>query len=261
MSTRKAYEWTADKLDFIEKYIPAFVKATKRAKHRYYVDGFAGPGINKFSDGSTRPGSPLIALGQDDFTGLFLVEKKRSFFKALELRVKQHPNAEKASLYNADFNEVIPDILERIPDEAPTLFLLDPEGLELKWRSVELISQKSRADIFILISASGVLRNAPKPSAHKTLTEFYGGEEWRDVDRYKKPGFDYFHAYLDLYLEKLRRAGLRYADHYLIAKTSKKAKLHALVFAGKHDVGLKIANDILDKLADPARKKGMDPLF
>ena len=51
MTQRKGYAWTGSKLDFLESYLPAFVKACKRWWHNgtsntYYVDGFAGPGEN-----------------------------------------------------------------------------------------------------------------------------------------------------------------------------------------------------------------------
>ncbi len=258
---RKAHQWTADKLDFLEKYIPAFIKATKRATKRYYVDGFAGPGINEFEDGSKRRGSPLIALDQEEFTHLFFVEKDADAFQALQEKVVAHPNAGKVTLYNDDFNEVLPKILWQIEERSPTIFLLDPEGLELEWRSVHAIAQREKADLFILISASGVLRNLENEHARQTLAAFFGDESWRAIDEYKKVGMDRYHAIVDLYLEKLESLGLTVAKRVITAHTSKKVKLHSLVFAAKNDVAIKIAEDVLKEFQLPPGKRDMPRLL
>ncbi len=258
---RKAHQWTADKLEFIEKYIPAFVKATKGATKRYYVDGFAGPGINEFEDGSKMRGSPLIALEQNEFTHLYFVEKDLDAFKALKQIVQQHPNKDKATLYNADFNEILPEILVQIEERSPTVFLLDPEGLELEWRSIEAIAKREKADLFILVSASGVLRNLENNFAYDALTAFFGDTSWMEIDKYKKVGMDRYHAIVDLYLDKLKGLGLTVARHNITARTSKKVKLHSLVFAAKNDVAIKIAEDVLRRLQPPPDKRGMTPLF
>jgi len=258
---RKAHQWTADKLVFIEKYIPAFVKATKRATKRYYVDGFAGPGINEFEDGSKRRGSPLIALDQDEFTHLYFVEKDPNAFKTLERKVQQHLNQNKTTLYNADFNDVLPEVLCQIEERSPTIFLLDPEGLELEWRSVEAISKREKADLFILVSASGVLRNLENEFAHDALTAFFGDDSWIEIDKYKKVGMDRYHAIIDFYLEKLRSLGLTVAKYNITARTSRNVKLHSLVFAAKNDTAIQIAEDVLKKLQPPPGKRGMTPLF
>lgn len=258
---RKAHQWTADKLDFIEKYIPAFVKATKRATKRYYVDGFAGPGINEFEDGSKRRGSPLIALDQEDFTHIFFVEKDADAFEALQEKVAAHPNSGKVTLYNDDFNEVLPGILRQIEEHSPTIFLLDPEGLELEWRSVEAIAQREKADLFILISASGVLRNLENEHAFQTLTAFFGDESWKTIDEFKKVGMGRYHAIVDLYIEKLKALGLTVAKYVITAHTSKNVKLHSLVFAAKNDVAIRIAEHVLEKLQLPPDKRDMPRLL
>ena len=258
---RKAHQWTADKLEFIEKYIPAFVKATKKATKRYYVDGFAGPGVNEFEDGSKRRGSPLIALAQNEFTRLYFVEENPDVFRALEQKVRQHPNKNKATLYNADFNEILPEILGQIEERSPTVFLLDPEGLELEWRSVEAIAKREKADLFILVSASGVLRNLENDFAYNALTAFFGDTSWMEIDKYKKVGMDRYHAIVDLYLDKLNGLGFTVARYNITARTSKKMKLHSLVFAAKNDVAIKIAEDVLKKLQPPPDKRSMTPLF
>ena len=127
-----------------------------------------------------RNGSPLIALhAEGEFTDYFFVEKRRDSFQSLEKHVNEHPLASKVSLQRGDFNELVPQILSQIPDLAPTLFFLDPEGLELDFETVRLISQRTKADVFILISGSGVIRK----HTHSRITRSpYSLLWWRRMD-------------------------------------------------------------------------------
>jgi len=253
---RQAHYWTANKLDFLESYIPAFVKATQQARARYYVDGFSGPGTNDIS-GVKRNGSPLIAVNvTEPCTRYFFVERRKALFKELTQHVAGHPRESSVELMQGDFNELADDILSRIPSFAPCLFFLDPEGLELRFDTVVRISKRAKADLFILISGFGVIRNVMKPEVAATLTQFFGDDSWKPLyERYQggelPVGTKAFEAFTDLYIEKLVGLGFRVSKEYLVARNSKNAALHSLVFAIKSDkpqAALRIAPDILRKL-------------
>jgi three-Cys-motif partner protein len=254
---RKGHVWTADKLEFLENYIPAFKKATQKAFNTHYVDGFAGPGVNDI-EGKERQGSPLIALNTEpSFTKYFFVEKDRQAHAALEERVKAHRNASLVNTFNDNFNTIAPEILGRIPDLSPTLFFLDPEGLELEWSTIELISRRTKADLFLLISGSGVNRNVHDPSMHDKITKFYGTEDWKRIlEKFDKREYPTdtkrFEAFTDFYINRLNQIGFVNAQQFLIARNSKNVALHALVFAVKSDKGepaaLKIAESVLKNL-------------
>jgi three-Cys-motif partner protein len=254
--TRSAHFWTADKLDFLEAYIPAFVSATKRAKARYYVDGFAGPGRNSI-EGQERDGSPLIALNaREACTHYFFVERKKSLYKQLLGYVHEHSRAKQVALRQGDFNQLVDSILPNVPDLAPCLFFLDPEGLELDFTTVEKIARRTKVDLFVLISGFGLVRNIRRPEASATLTRFFGDDSWMPLlERFENGnlprGTKAFEAFTDLYITKLQHIGFAVCDKYLIARNRKNAALHSLVFAIKSDkpqAALSIAPDILDKL-------------
>ncbi|MEZ4632561.1 MAG: three-Cys-motif partner protein TcmP [Deinococcales bacterium] len=253
---RKAHIWTVDKLDFLEAYIPQFQLATKSALNTYYVDGFAGEGINQI-ELQQRNGSPLIALNTDKpFSGYYFIEKKKRAYQALEERIQRHPLAERVTLYNDDFNHITGEILPKIPSRAPTFFFLDPEGLELEWNSVVQISKRTKADIFVLVSASGVTRNIDLNTTHETITRFFGDVAWKDeLTKFEKglfpPQTKKFEVFTNLYVQRLNLLGFQHVDHFLIAKNSKNASLHALIFAIKSDkpsAALKIANKVLQNI-------------
>ncbi len=253
---RPAHFWTADKLDFLEEYIPAFVIATKKAKARYYVDGFAGPGRNVIM-GDERNGSPLIALNATEpCTHYFFVERKKKLYEQLSGHIERHPRADRVRLKQGNFNQLVDTILPYIPDLAPCLFFLDPEGLELDFVTIEKIANRTKVDLFVLISGFGLVRNISRPEASTTLTRFFGDDSWKPLlERFEKrnlpTGTKAFEAFTDLYISKLQGIGFDVCDKYLIARNSKNAALHSLVFAIKSDkpqAALSIAPNILKKL-------------
>lgn len=254
--TRPAHPWTIDKLEFLEKYVPGFLTACKRSWYTCYVDGFAGPGTNTDTAGVVRYGSPLIALNavgaapdQKQFDTLHFVEADPKTANTLRENIKDHPKASRVRQYQQDFNEVIPDILGQIDQRTPTLFLLDPDDLSLKWSTVEQIGQRGKADVFILVSASGVHRNINIPATHSRITEFFGSESWLTVKSQleggEMPGISGFAAFLELYTDQLGSLGFDVSDYRIIARNSKNAPMHGLVFASKHPAALNIANHIL----------------
>lgn len=253
---RPAHFWTADKLDFLEAYIPAFVNATKKAGSRYYVDGFAGPGRNVIAT-EERDGSPLIALNaSESCTRYFFVERNKSLYKQLLGHVEEHPRVAQVTLRQGNFNQLVDSILLNIPDLAPCLFFLDPEGLELDFKTVERIASRTKVDLFVLISGFGLIRNIRRPEASATLTRFFGDVSWKPLlEKFEKrtlpTGTKAFEAFTDLYIAKLQNIGFDVCDKYLIARNSKNAALHSLVFAIKSDkpqAALSIAPNILKKL-------------
>lgn len=248
---RSGQIWTLSKLDFLEKYLPAFNKASKRAGKTFYVDGFAGPGTNQIGK-EVRAGSPLIALNtKPAFTHYFLVEKDKKTFTSLENRVRQHALHQYTTLFQADFNDVIEPILEELPKYAPTFFLLDPEGLELAWSTMEKIGKRNKADVFVLISGSGVARNLQHP---QLLTRFFGDDSWQYIRERRERG-DFGvdvkddEAYTRHYVERLQTLGFGHTKYFLVASTRTQRVLHAWTFVAKHDIAIKIASEVMSKLS------------
>jgi three-Cys-motif partner protein len=266
--TRPAHRWTMDKLEFLEKYVPGFLTACKKSWYTCYVDGFAGPGTNTdVTTGMVRHGSPLIALNavgaapdQKQFDTLHFVEADPQTANTLWENIKDHPDAGKVLRYQEDFNQVISRILGQINQQTPTLFLLDPEDLSLKWSTVEQIGKRDKADVFVLVSASGVQRNINNPASHPRITEFFGSESWLTVKSQleggEMPGISGFDAFLKLYTDQLGSLGFDVSDYRIIARNSKNAAMHGLVFASKHPAALNIANHILKGITS----QGQDPL-
>lgn len=276
MTHRKGHIWTVSKLDFLEAYLPAFQRACKRwwredHANTYYVDGFSGPGRNQIN-GDVRKGSPLIAASvRPPFKRYFLVEKKPGCHQQLTTALDEPEFTDaraRIDVQRGDFNQEVDRILHAMRDGLPAFFFLDPEGLELEWSTVEKIGRRQRADLFILISGGGVLRaSSPKvPAANDSVTRFYGHERWREVlhgaevDLTSPVGQKRFERAVDLYIEGLTSLGFTHVEQFLIATNSRNADMHALVFAAKSDVAIKIATSQIKKLI-ATRKGDLPSLF
>jgi three-Cys-motif partner protein len=267
MTHRKGHVWTAGKLDFLERYLPAFNTIVRRHfPESIYVDGYAGPGTNQIQD-VVRRGSPLIAVETTPaFTQLYLIEKGRRNAQQLSQNLNglQLPpeRQQQVHVQQGDFNTAVDGILSVLPNQ-PTFFFLDPEGLELSWDTVRKIGCRRRADLFILVSAGGVTRCAGHPPAHGSVTQFYGHERWRPIAEGVRPdspiGETKFEAFIQLYLEGLRGLGFAHVERFLIATNSQNSNMHALVFAAKNDTAIKIAEQILNKIQKEQR--GTPSLF
>lgn len=273
MAHRKGHVWTAGKLDFLERYLPAFQLACKKFwrsheeyANTYYVDGFSGPGTNLIGS-EIRRGSPLIAASvTPPFRKAYLVERRIQCHDQLlqNLAVPQYAqNRNRIEVTRGDFNVEVDRILAERNPSFPSFFFLDPEGLELDWRTVEKIGRSGKADLFILISAGGVTRCAGKSATHASVTRFYGHTEWQPIAEGVDPnhviGQTKFDAFVQLYLQGLRDLGFDHVERYLVAKNSQNSSMHALVFAARNSTALRIAEDILNKIEK--EQKGSDPLF
>jgi three-Cys-motif partner protein len=262
---REAGEWAAVKLDYLERYIHVFETSMREKKwrRRYYIDLFAGPGKNIIGDKEqVILGSPLIALTtKHPFTHYCFVEYDPDLAEALRTRCSASPHIDPdRDVIVGDCNEVVDTIAEEIArvdqpfiaDQWPCLNLafLDPEGLELEWRTIEKLARMKRMDLIIHFPIMALRRNlagyyemdAPTPA-----DKFFGGDAWRSV--YEQHSVQKARPFLDLYRQRLWDLGYvvspgwEAADEVLIRST-KEAPLYYLMFASKDQLGHKLWREI-----------------
>lgn len=239
-----------------------FTTAMKNKKWRAlnFVDLQAGPGKNTFSpSGDIMLGSPLLALTtRFPYDNLFLVEMGTSEYAALETRVGASDRGESVKLYNDDCNVAVDSIVERIRriDEKfidgiwPCLNLafLDPEGLEVEWRTVEKLANLQRMDLIINFSTNGITRNAGQlveRDEDTIIDRFFGTREWRLV--YKRGraqgGATVRRILIDFYLARLNEMGYVETQRREPAFTNQKnVQVYTIIFASKHDLGIEFWN-------------------
>jgi three-Cys-motif partner protein len=191
---REGQPWALDKLGILEKYDGAFCTACKNTPGWYYVEGFAGPGVNLIRTTVRVAGSPLIALdAAPEFRKCILVERGARSAEALTRRTEVY--GARAVVLRGDCNrDLIPLMAEHVNPNAPCLAVLDPEGLELHWSTVEAIAGfknpgRSKVEQLILLPTNtGFIRlltvdRDPEPWAVARLDRMFGSDEWRPIYR------------------------------------------------------------------------------
>lgn len=261
---RPSGEWAKDKLDILAHYITTSTIAMQKKpwRRRFYIDLQAGPGKNCVRakgkdecpdvDRNVFLGSPLLALTKGaGYTDYRFVEQDEEAAAALRRRCEAMSGNFSLRIDVADCNAVVDDIVQEIRNiDAPyiegvwptlALAFLDPEGLELHWKTVLKLAS-NRTDILINFSIQGLRRAAKgaldlQPGEART-DRFFGTTAWRDIP-FNPDGSTPAHQWMELYQERLIEQGYRCGTPQSV-KNSKNAELYRLLFASKHELGIKL---------------------
>lgn len=251
--------WTLDKLEIIWRYLPAFANACQRAPGFHFIDGFSGPGVNLI-EGERVAGSPLLALeASPEFPSCLLMEYDDVALEALAARTHAYG---RALVRKGDCNaDLVPVMREVLGDWDPGLVLLDPEGTELAWTTVEAIAgfktKRTKLEQLILLAThTGFLRMLREDGtvaewASEKMTNMYGNERWREIHRRRvAKEIDTDSAtteYVRLYGDGLRSLGYKHVLDREIRDRGFRGKLrYFLLFATEHEVGYKIMDHIFN---------------
>ncbi len=199
-----AHEWTAIKLLFIAGYVPTYTsiianRYVAKGNPMYYIDLFAGCGLNRIEEDFTFPGSPLIAaaFARSPFTKIIAVEKRRDLVKALRMRLNKVLPSGDYVVYRGDCNEIVERIEERLSrKKGHYLMFVDPFGFEINWKTMEALL-KYPGDVIVLFQAREAIRNLNKAEKSR-LKAFFGEEELN---------FENEEEMLRHYSDKLKRVG------------------------------------------------------
>jgi three-Cys-motif partner protein len=185
--------WSEIKLDIVRDYARAYSQILSAQIPRLchvYIDGFSGPGVHASkATGDFVPGSPLNALlVQPPFCEYYFVDLDGDKAGHLRSAVGQR---EGVFVIEGDCNEVLPkEVFPRVrwEDYRRGLCLLDPYGLHLNWRVVEMAGRMGSIDLFLNFPVMDINRNVlwndpAAVSAEQTarLTAFWGDDSWREI--------------------------------------------------------------------------------
>lgn len=267
LHARVSGEWAERKLEFLEWFGPPALDATLGKRRRWYVDLFAGPGLNvvtadggrEFESGGlralrmqgTRP--PVCS-----FSGAFLVNLDPTDHASLSSRIDHRATEgrltvprENIHLLHADANRIIPEVLAAIHPKDYVLVFADPESpSQWPWASVEALvaSGHESIDLYLLLPLEmGIrrllnFRGGPHQDAH--LTAYFGTEEWRPIaDSRVTPSqsVDMGRRLEELYLGRLGRHWEHVARALSVKRVGDQG-LYRTVFASSHFAGEKIAS-------------------
>jgi three-Cys-motif partner protein len=249
---RTSQDYAVDKLYALQAYLE-MARTAMKGKDWFafnYIDLQAGPGKNQIGD-KIYLGSPLIALNVDPpFTHFWFNEKNPANFEALRKRTSESPYASQVNLFQKDVNIAVDQVVQsirRMDDTArssgkwPTfnVAFLDPEGLEIEWKTVESLARINRMDMIINFSTGGINRVLDRPDA---IDRLFGSHDWHKQLE-QGQGAPRRRQLINIYRQQLERFGYHIvADpeagyHDIAMRNSKNAEVYSLIFASKHPLG------------------------
>jgi three-Cys-motif partner protein len=264
-------DWTQEKLDRLEKYLPAYTTIFKGRAYKYaYIDAFAGPGYRARERKQAAPiqdlwgedldergrrfteGSAIVAMrSEPPFKSYIFIERDASALAKLEdvLRESFPQRISLAKFKLGDANVVPKELCTRDWSKHRALLFLDPYGMEVEWSTMEAISRTEAIDVWILFPAGlGVNRQLPLDGnvsewARTTLTRLFGTSDWYDRFYEKHATHDMFGGtdrvqkivssddIVAFYRERLEAIFPHVASNPLVLCNSNNAPMFALFFA------------------------------
>ena len=263
-------KWTTAKIDYLQRYIDLFETSMRNKPWcaRCYLDLYAGAGKFKVEGQSGfHLGSALVGITtKHPFTNYFFTDKSQENIDILTKRCQPAISIKK-KFYVGDANIKVKEIIEEIKSlernrsneqwTSLNLAFLDPDGLELEWKTIEILASLSKMDLIIYYSQSGLTRNFDNCINLDTETDidrFFGDREWRNIYKISQHGKSQglHRKLIDYYKHKLSTLG--YADvrdvedgAEPLMKNSKEAPLYRLIFASKHAKGHDFWNIVIKK--------------
>lgn len=287
--------WTEEKLDAFEKYVNAYltIMNTFRDKHNWkliYFDGFAGSGtrnendvqpisellLDLFNDEcldedelNTYKGAAERVLGieQRGFDWYVFVDKSMESSQQLEKRLEKFKSQRNLVFRTSDANEQISLLANAMKKDnsLAALVLLDPFGMQVDWKSIELL-KGTRTDLWILIPTGVIVNRLLDRKGELThiekLTSFFGKDEdfLRDyfykkrtvetlfgeteiVEKVKQP----IEKIAKLYIEQLGKIYKHFTDKPLVLCNSRHTPIFHFACASNNPTAIKIAKQIINK--------------
>jgi three-Cys-motif partner protein len=259
--------WSEIKLDIVKDYASAYsrILAAQRNPRLYhmYIDAFAGAGVHvSKTTGEYIRGSPINALlVRPPFREYHLIDIDRQKVVLLRDLVK---NRKELHIHEGDCNRIL---LEKIfpnvrwEQYRRGLCLLDPYGLQLNWKVIDIAGKMRSIDMFLNFPVADINRNVlwrhPEgvdAADLKRMTEFWGDDSWRQIAYTTKR--DLF-GHLDKEENEvvaegfrqrlLRVAGFKHVPEPLPMRNTKGATVYYLFFASQKPAAENIIIDIFNK--------------
>jgi len=182
------WEWTPLKLillNYALNVCTTIIKKTSFFTKKYYIDIFAGSGLNKTkSKNDFLIGSPLISSLNhcEAYDEMIFSEKEPLLSEALDLRLK---TLDKSNLKvkRKEYETCLPEILKKVEGRKTySFFFIDPHCMEFTWEFMKEVLNV-RSDIIFTFMTGEIWRAAGLANAGlskgKVLTNLFGDESWK----------------------------------------------------------------------------------
>jgi len=218
----------------LEKYLPAWVVILGSANEKLcYFDCFAGPGRYETIVGPTD-GSPVVAVKAAQ---QILREKPTQRIVMLFMerdseqlgKLDRHLEPLKPFLRNLtvqtvleDSRTLVPTLLSRVPELAPSFFMVDPYGHPLSLQVINEILKRPKTEVLINLMWFRVNMDLANPSMHRHLNTLFGDELWQQQPFMSLHGESRERSFLEYFIS---RTEARYVLQFRIGFDDKEDRI------------------------------------
>ena len=281
-------DWTEQKLECVSKYLNAYTTIMNKQRFKFaYIDAFAGTGyreimldedINEvmFPELESqevinfRQGSARNALEvEPPFENYIFIEEDKGNYSELEKLKQEYPD-KKIDCIRADANKYFKDTCSKTWENHRALIFLDPFGMQVEWKTIELIANTKAIDLWLLFPIGTVNRLLKRngdirQSIRDKLNRFFGDDDWFHVfygiseqihlfdeeEEWEKIG-NIFTEIEQYFIDRLNGIFAGVANNPLSLRNSKNVPLYLLCFAAANNKGAPIAVNIAQHILDPS---------
>jgi three-Cys-motif partner protein len=245
--------WASEKHERLRRYIDAARSA--RAKYlpprgtggAAYIELFSGPGRSFVEDDKTFiDGSPLVAFkaakkSRTNFSELHFNDIEADNVNALRQRIVKLGGA--AKFYNEAAETTVDKVIYALNPAGLHFAFLDPYNLQsLPFSIIEKLARLPRTDMLIHVSIFDLQRNLRRYIDDGRLDGFMPG--WRDSVDVNATDQSIRAGLLDHWRGLIRKLGTSTAEGIELVSGPGGQRLYWLVFVSRHELGLKLWDDI-----------------
>ena len=270
--------WTREKLDILENYLKAYLKALKKQRfERWYIDAFAGDGSIQLAESGEKDlfeevsdlihGSARRALSLDPgFERYLFIENDPSAAANLAKLREEYPD-KRIRVMEGDANVRLREICQsgNWTGRRAVLFL-DPAGMQVGWETMEAVAATRAIDVWIwfplgvgvnrLLVRSGEIN----PAWEERLDRVFGTKDWRTAFYKRTHDLTLFgdeehrvktatpKIIADYYNERLKAIFPAVASNPRMMRNARNNPLYLLCFAAANPKGARIALRIAQHL-------------
>jgi three-Cys-motif partner protein len=258
---RSAKIHTREKLGILTSYLASYGRACRTAGEFSFVDALSGPGMYRVEETNEwLLGSTMIALRSEPRFGRCLaMDLNAENVRALRERTASD---QRAVVLQGDCNrDLLPAMANHVRRDKPLFVLLDPEGAEVEWHTIQEISGfragPLKAEMLILFSTEGVNRMLPveqEIEAHNEMRLnrlFPPTVEWRTTWQQRRAEeitpADARERYVEIYRRGCEALGYQFTETRPVRRTNGAVVYH-LIFASDHPAGKRIMSDVFGSM-------------
>jgi three-Cys-motif partner protein len=199
----------------LQKYLPSWERILGSSNRRLcYFDCYAGPGVYEYQ-GETVEGSPIIAVrAAKEYLSntrgreitLILVEKdekRRASLQSELERVQPYGQGLHVHVMAEDVGEFVPKLLDRVPNLAPSFFMVDPYGHPLTVPILNAILKRSQTEALINFMYYRINMDAENPKVQHNLDKMFGDGDWRTQAFLKESGRRREEGFLEYFMSRI----------------------------------------------------------